>query len=35
MLTPGDPAPPFSLLDQAGAMVNLSDFAGRKLLVYF
>jgi peroxiredoxin Q/BCP len=35
MLTPGDPAPPFSLLDQAGETVNLSDFAGRKLLVYF
>ena len=35
MLEPGDPAPPFSLLDQAGETVSLSDFAGRKLLVYF
>ena len=35
MLKPGDPAPSFSLLDQAGEPVNLSDFAGRKLLVYF
>jgi peroxiredoxin Q/BCP len=34
-LKPGDPAPPFSLEDQRGNMVNLSDFAGRKLLVYF
>jgi peroxiredoxin Q/BCP len=35
MLKPGDPAPSFSLLDQAGETVKLSDFAGRKLLVYF
>jgi peroxiredoxin Q/BCP len=35
MLKPGDPAPDFSLLDQAGETVNLSDFTGRKLLVYF
>src|SRR5882672_5814267 len=35
MLKPGDPAPSFALLDQAGEIVNLSDFAGRKLLVYF
>ncbi len=35
MLKPGDPAPAFSLLDQAGETVSLSDFAGRKLLVYF
>ena len=35
MLKVGDPAPTFSLLDQAGEVVNLSDFAGRKLLVYF
>ena len=35
MLTTGDPAPPFSLLDQAGETVSLSDFAGRRLLVYF
>ena len=35
MLKRGDPAPAFSLLDQAGETVSLSDFAGRKLLVYF
>jgi thioredoxin-dependent peroxiredoxin len=34
-LKPGDAAPPFSLQDQSGKVVNLSDFAGRKLLVYF
>jgi peroxiredoxin Q/BCP len=35
MLQPGDPAPAFSLPDQAGDTVRLTDFAGRKLLVYF
>jgi peroxiredoxin Q/BCP len=34
-LEPGDPAPPFALLDQHGALVRLEDFRGRKLLVYF
>jgi peroxiredoxin Q/BCP len=34
-LQPGDPAPPFALPDQGGATVRLSDFEGRKLLVYF
>jgi peroxiredoxin Q/BCP len=34
-LQPGDQAPDFALLDQDGATVNLSDFAGRKVLVYF
>lgn len=34
-LQPGDPAPPFSLRDQNGNTVTLSDHAGRKLLVYF
>ena len=35
MLEPGDGAPAFSLLDQHGQLVSLTDFAGRKLLVYF
>jgi peroxiredoxin Q/BCP len=34
-LTPGDKAPTFTLLDQAGDKVKLSDFKGRKVLVYF
>ena len=34
-LTVGDPAPPFSLPDQRGAIVSLGDFAGTTLLVYF
>jgi peroxiredoxin Q/BCP len=31
----GDLAPQFELADQTGKKVNLSDFKGRKLLVYF
>ncbi|HEX2040539.1 MAG TPA: thioredoxin-dependent thiol peroxidase [Acidimicrobiales bacterium] len=34
-LKPGDKAPSFALLDQAGNKVKLADFKGRKLLVYF
>jgi peroxiredoxin Q/BCP len=34
-LSIGDAAPGFSLADQHGKTVSLSDFAGRKLLVYF
>jgi peroxiredoxin Q/BCP len=34
-LEPGDPAPAFSLADQNGKTVRLSDFKGKKLLVYF
>jgi peroxiredoxin Q/BCP len=34
-LQPGDKAPPFSLRDQRGDVVDFSDYAGRKLLVYF
>ena len=35
MLEPGDKAPTFTLLNQAGEKVKLGDFKGRKVLVYF
>ena len=31
----GDPAPDFALADQEGNTVNLADFKGKKLLLYF
>jgi thioredoxin-dependent peroxiredoxin len=34
-LAPGDPAPPFTLPDADGKQVSLTDYAGRKLVVYF
>ena len=34
-LEPGDAAPPFTLTDDQGRQVSLTDFAGRKLLIYF
>ena len=34
-LKAGDKAPAFSLLDQKGKQVSLSDFKGGKLLLYF
>jgi len=34
-LKAGDPAPDFALLDQHEKTVKLSDFRGRKVLVYF
>jgi len=34
-LTPGQGAPAFSLVDQHGKTVKLSDFKGRKVLLYF
>jgi peroxiredoxin Q/BCP len=35
VLQPGERAPDFSLVDQAGHEVRLSGFEGRKVLVYF
>ena len=35
MLSPGDAAPAFRLPDQDGSIVDLADFQGRKVLVYF
>ncbi len=35
MLTAGEKAPTFTLVDQSGTQVKLSDFKGRKVLVYF
>ena len=35
MLTVGDTAPDFTLLDQSGASVSLSDFRGKKVLIWF
>jgi thioredoxin-dependent peroxiredoxin len=34
-LQPGEPAPGFELPDQAGEIVKLADYRGRKLLLYF
>jgi thioredoxin-dependent peroxiredoxin len=34
-LNPGDPAPPFTLLDADGQPVSLSDFRGQRVIVYF
>jgi len=35
VLSPGDQAPTFSLMDQSGEKVKLADFKERKVLVYF
>lgn len=35
MLTTGNQAPPFSLLDQDGNTHTLQDYAGRRVLLYF
>jgi len=35
VLKAGDKAPAFTLLDQAGEKVKLSDFKGRKVLIFF
>lgn len=34
-LQPGTDAPAFTLLDQSGSPVSLSDYKGRKVLLYF
>jgi peroxiredoxin Q/BCP len=34
-LNPGDPAPDFELEDQEGKKIRLSDYTGKKLLLYF
>jgi len=34
-LQPGDPAPDFSLPDAEGNIVNLADFKGRRVVLYF
>ncbi|MGV8876808.1 MAG: thioredoxin-dependent thiol peroxidase [Rhodoglobus sp.] len=34
-LTAGSPAPEFSLPDQNNSLVSLSDFAGKKVILYF
>jgi len=34
-LKPKDKAPNFNLSDQDGKMISLSDFKGRKLLLFF
>lgn len=34
-LAPGDTAPAFTLLDDAGEQVSLEDFRGQKVIVYF
>ena len=35
MLGPGDPAPDFTLLDQHGSAVKLSDLRGKTVVLYF
>jgi thioredoxin-dependent peroxiredoxin len=34
-LSPGDPAPEFTLPDADGKTISLADFRGRKVIVYF
>lgn len=35
MLEPGDTAPDFQTVDQEGTPVSLSDFRGRKVVLFF
>ena len=34
-LAPGDPAPDFALPDHTGALRRLSDFRGRRVVLWF
>jgi thioredoxin-dependent peroxiredoxin len=34
MLKPGDQAPPFTLKNDAGADVSLSDFRGKRVILF-
>ena len=35
LLSPGDPAPAFTLTDQNGDEVSLDDLAGQRLAIFF
>jgi peroxiredoxin Q/BCP len=35
MLKPNDVAPPFEVLDQDGKTVKLSDFTGKRVVLWF
>jgi peroxiredoxin Q/BCP len=35
MLKPGDPAPDFTVKDQTGRTVRLSDFRGKEVILWF
>ena len=35
MLKPSDAAPPFEVLDQDGKTVRLSDFQGKRVVLWF
>ena len=35
LLSPGDPAPAFTLFDQNGDEVSAGDFAGQRLVIFF
>jgi thioredoxin-dependent peroxiredoxin len=35
MLTPGELAPDFQILDDEGKLIRLSDFRGKKVVIYF
>ena len=34
-LSAGDPAPTFTLPDAQGHLISLSDYAGKRVVVYF